>query len=244
MAVGPGGREGGMAVGPHGGEVAMCTQAFVARVVRGRWFMLFASMLVLPASGSMYLFPIYSKELRLTLGYNQQTLNTISFFKDLGSNVGIRSGLVHEVAPSWATLLIGAGMNLVGYLMIYLTLTARIAAPPVWLMCLYMWAGANALNFANTGVLVPCLKNFPESRGFVLGLQKGFIGISSAIFTQLYLAIYGDDAKSLVLLIAWLPAIVYIFFMHTMRVMPYNRHFDSGVANKQPFFYCLYISIE
>ncbi|XP_062203475.1 protein NUCLEAR FUSION DEFECTIVE 4-like [Phragmites australis] len=227
-----------------GGEVAMCMPAFVARVVRGRWFVVFASMVVMAASGSTYSFALYSKELRHTLGYNQQTLNTLSFFKDLGTNVGIVSGLVQQVAPTWAVLLIGAGMNLVGYLMIYLALTARTAAPPVWLMCLYICVGANALTFSNTGALVSCVKNFPESRGIVIGLLKGFVGLSSAIYTQLYLAIYGDNAKSLVLLIAWLPAAVYIFFVHTIRVLPYARRRDGeDTDHDQPFFCFLYMSI-
>ncbi|OEL24192.1 hypothetical protein BAE44_0014789 [Dichanthelium oligosanthes] len=227
-----------------GGKVAMFTPAFAARVVRGRWFVVFASMVVMAASGSTYSFALYSKELRHTLGYNQQTLNTLSFFKDLGTNVGVVSGLVQQVAPTWAVLLIGAGMNLAGYLMIYLALTARTAAPPVWLMCVYICVGANALTFSNTGALVSCVKNFPESRGIVIGLLKGFVGLSSAIYAQLYLAIYGDDAKSLVLLIAWLPAAVYIFFVHTIRVLPYARRRDGeDTDHDQPFFCFLYISI-
>ena len=52
------------------------------------------AMVVMAASGSTYIFALYSKELRSTLGYNQQTLNTLSFFKDLGTNVGVVSGLV------------------------------------------------------------------------------------------------------------------------------------------------------
>uniref|UniRef100_A0A0E0MMF1 Uncharacterized protein n=1 Tax=Oryza punctata TaxID=4537 RepID=A0A0E0MMF1_ORYPU len=222
---------------------AMCTPAFVARVVRSRWFVVFASMVVMAASGSTYIFALYSKELRSTLGYNQQTLNTLSFFKDLGTNVGVVSGLVQQVAPTWAVLLIGAAMNLAGYLMIYLALERRTATPPVWLMCVYICVGANALTFSNTGALVSCVKNFPESRGIVIGLLKGFVGLSGAIYTQLYLAIYGDDAKSLVLLIAWLPAAVYIFFVHTIRVLPYRRRGDGEELDSKPFFCFLYISI-
>ncbi|KAG8093272.1 hypothetical protein GUJ93_ZPchr0012g20427 [Zizania palustris] len=232
-----------MADGEGAVAVAMCTPAFVARVVRSRWFVVFASMVVMAASGSTYIFALYSKELRSTLGYNQQTLNTLSFFKDLGTNVGVVSGLVQQVAPTWAVLLIGAGMNLAGYLMIYLSLTARTATPPVWLMCVYICVGANALTFSNTGALVACVKNYPESRGMVIGLLKGFVGLSGAIYTQLYLAIYGDDAKSLVLLIAWLPAAVYIFFVHTIRVMPYRRRGDGDELDCKPFFRFLYISI-
>ncbi|KAF7099074.1 hypothetical protein CFC21_100760 [Triticum aestivum] len=229
--------------GGEGATAVMCTPAFVGRVLRSRWYVVFASMVVMAASGSTYIFALYSKELRSVLGYNQQTLNTLGFFKDLGTNVGVVSGLVQQVAPTWAVLLIGAGMNLAGYLMVYLALTERTAAPPVWLMCIYMCVGANALTFSNTGALVACVKNFPESRGIVIGLLKGFVGLSGAIYTQLYLAIYGDDAKSLVLLIAWLPAAVYIFFVHTIRVLPYRRRAEGDQPNSKPFFCFLYISI-
>ncbi|XP_062203638.1 uncharacterized protein LOC133905870 [Phragmites australis] len=226
-----------------GGEMAMCTPAFVSRVVQSRWFVVFASTVVMAASGSTYIFALYSKELRSKLGYNQQTLNTLSFFKDLGTNVGIVSGLVQQVAPTWAVLLIGAGMNLVGYLMIYLALTGHTAAPPVWLMCFYICFGANALTFSNTGALVACVKNFPESRGIVIGLLKSFVGLSGAIYTQLYLAIYGDDASSLVLLVAWLPAAFNIFCVYTIRVLPYVRRRDGEKTYNKPFFHFLYLSI-
>jgi hypothetical protein len=33
------------------------------------------------------------------LGYDQSTLNLVSFFKDVGTNVGILSGLLAEVTP-------------------------------------------------------------------------------------------------------------------------------------------------
>ncbi|CAN6351731.1 unnamed protein product [Urochloa humidicola] len=238
-----------MAAGGEKKAVSMCTPAFASRVVQSRWFVVFASIVVMAASGSTYIFALYSKVLRSKLGYNQETLNKLSFFKDLGTNVGIISGLVQQVAPTWAVLLIGAGMNLAGYLMIYLALTGRTAAPPVWLMCFYICFGANALTFSNTGALVACVKNFPESRGIVIGLLKSFVGLSGAIYTQLYLAIYGDDAASLVLLVAWLPAAFNIFTVYTIRVLPYaRRQAGAGAgageeAYNTPFYHFLYLSI-
>jgi len=226
-----------------GGEVSMCTPAFARRVVQSRWFVVFASMVVMAASGSTYIFALYSKVLRSKLGYNQETLNKLSFFKDLGTNVGIISGLVQQVAPTWAVLLIGAAMNLAGYLMIYLALTGRTAEPPVWLMCFYICFGANALTFSNTGALVACVKNFPESRGIVIGLLKSFVGLSGAIYTQLYLAIYGDDAASLVLLVAWLPAAFDILTVYTIRVLPDTRRRDGEGAYNTPFYHFLYLSL-
>ncbi|CAL5028306.1 unnamed protein product [Urochloa decumbens] len=237
----------------NGGAGAMLTtpHQFARQVVLGRWFMVFSSVLILSASGATFIFGMYSKALKSSLGYDQRTLNTLAFFKDLGYNVGILAGLLNEVTPPWVGLSVGAALNLFGYLMVYLAVSGRTARPPVWLMCVYICAGANSQSFTNTCALVTCVKNFPESRGVVLGLLKSFTGLSGAIFAQLYLAIYGDDAKSLILLIAWLPVAVSVLFGHAVRIMPYrssNRQGGSGSSStaattNSAFYRFLYISI-
>ncbi|CAM0875456.1 unnamed protein product [Alopecurus aequalis] len=229
-----------------GARRKVATMEFASHVVRGRWFMFFASILIMAAAGGTYIFGIYSKAIKTSLGYDQQTLNTLSFFKDVGANVGILPGLINEVTPPWVVLGCGAGMNLVGYLMIYLSVSGRTARPPVWLMCVYIAIGANSQSFANTGALVTAVKNFPEDRGVVLGLLKGFVGLSGAIFTQLYRAIYGvdNDGADLVLLMAWLPAAISLVFIPTIRIMPRaGRTAAESRRERKAFFYFLYASI-
>ncbi|KAK9716104.1 hypothetical protein RND81_06G211600 [Saponaria officinalis] len=206
--------------------VSTCT-SFTLQLLRGRFFMAFATIIILSFIGTSYIFGLYSNSIKTTLGYDQTTLNLISFFKDLGAYISVHAGLIMEVAPPWVVLSLGAVLNFVGYFMIWLSVTHRIAHPPVWQMCLFICIGANSLGFANTGALVTCVKNFPGNRGVVIGLLKGYIGLGGAVMTQLYHALYGNDtnAVGVILLISWLPAVASLLFAYSVR--------DLVVVNRQ-----------
>ncbi|MCL7043195.1 hypothetical protein MKW94_014809 [Papaver nudicaule] len=192
------------------------------------------------SSGGAYVFGFYSKGIKRTLAYDQTTLNLLGFFKDLGSTIGIFSGLIAEVTPNWFVLLLGASLNFVGYFMVWSSISGRISKPHIWQMCLYICIGANSQNFTLTSVTVTSVKNFPDNRGTLIGLLKGFTGLSGAVMMQLYLAIYGNDSNSLILFIAWLPAVIAIFFVFAIRLLKTVR--PSNVEKRVIYKY-LWISV-
>ncbi|KAM1249881.1 hypothetical protein PS2_032310 [Malus domestica] len=137
-------------------------------------------------------------------------------------------------------------MNFLGYFMMWLGVTGKIAKPEIWHMCVYMCIAANSLSFVNTGVMVTCVKNFPQSRGIMIGLLKGYIGLSGAIITQIYLALYGfQDRRALILLIGWLPAAISVVFLCTIRPIKITAAAENQQQKRQlkVFFRFLYVSI-
>ncbi|XP_014495004.1 protein NUCLEAR FUSION DEFECTIVE 4-like [Vigna radiata var. radiata] len=231
-----------MVVGEFAGGCLREMKNLSCRVIAGRWFMLYASLLIMAAAGSVYMFGMYSNEVKTSLGYDQTTLNLLGFFKDMGGTLGIISGLINEVTPPWLVLSIGVLMNFFGYFMIWLAVSGRIAKPQLWQICLYTFIGANSQTFANTGALVTCVKNFPGSRGSLLGLLKGYVGLSGAIIAQFYHAFYGDhNPQALILLIAWLPPAVNFLFLPTIRI--FNNVYYHRPNENKVFYHLLWISL-
>lgn len=187
---------------------------------RNRWIVLAASSWMEASSGTSYMFGMYSQNFKTTLGYNQKMVDGVGMAKDIGGNVGITSGFVGDYCPCWVVLLIGAIQNAFGYGMLWLALTGRIPNPTFWQMCFYICIGTNGATFFNTAALVTSVRNFPSNRGPVVGLLKGYIGLSGAIFTQLYLALYAPDKDAFLLMASWLPSLVAFLVMPLIHPLP------------------------
>ncbi|XP_061373496.1 protein NUCLEAR FUSION DEFECTIVE 4-like [Gastrolobium bilobum] len=220
--------------------------------VANRWTCVAAAIWIQWSCGASYTFSIYSPVLKSTQGYDQSTLDTVSVFKDIGANFGILSGLLYSaVAPytdsrsgspskskwtslggPWVVIAAGAVQCFVGFMFIWASVVGLIDPPPVPVMCFFAWLGSNGQTFLNTTNVVTGLRNFPDYSGTIIGIMKGFVGLSGAILIQLYHTFCDGDPTTYLLMLACLPAFICILLMFLSRIYEvddgdYKKHLNS-----------------
>jgi Nodulin-like len=87
-------------------------------------------------------------------------------------------------------------------------------------MCVVLCLGGNSTTWMNTAVLVTCMRNFRRNRGPVSGVLKGYVGLSTAIFTDICSALFADDPASFLLMLSIVPAVVCGIAMLFLRETP------------------------
>ena len=109
-------------------------------------------------------------------------------------------------------------------------------------MCIAIFVGGNSMTWFNTAVLVTCMRNFPKSRGTIVGFLKGFIGLSGAIFTQIFISLLSSDGVQLLLFLAIGPALICLFCMGFIRpVPPAGGASYSEIEEEHRQFHFIYI---
>ncbi|KAJ1270663.1 hypothetical protein BS78_06G069000 [Paspalum vaginatum] len=213
------------------GKVAERLRAFS----RNRWLVFVASMWVQSMAGTGYLFGAISPVLKSTLGYNQRQVAALAVAKNLGGYVGIVAGTLSATLPAWAMLLMGALQNFVGYGWLWLVVAGQAPAQPLSMICILIFVGNNSATYFNTISLVTCVQNFPRSRGPMVGILKGFLGLTSAILVQVYTVIHTTDEAWLVFMVAVGPAMIAIALMFVIR--PVGGHLQVRPSDNNSFMF-------
>lgn len=183
----------------------------------GRWLGLVTAVWVQCISGNNYTFSNYSVSIKTLMGLTQLQLNGLSVAKDVGKAFGLLAGLASDRVPTWLLLAIGSLEGLLGYGAQWLVVSRTVAPLPYWQMCVFLCLGGNSTTWMNTAVLVTCIRNFRRSRGPISGVLKGYVGLSTAIFTDVCSALFADDPASFLVMLAVVPAAVCAVAMVFLR---------------------------
>ncbi|KAH6758599.1 Major facilitator superfamily protein [Perilla frutescens var. frutescens] len=167
------------------------------------------------------------RSMKSSLNYNQRQTARLGVAKGLGDSVGFlagtlrfcRSGLLFSLAQ-FRILLVMVGFDL-----------SSSPEPPLlmlWAMCVLTYIGTNGETYFSTIALVPCVQNFPKSRGPLVGILKGFAGLGGAILTQIFAVMHSPDHASLMFMVAVGPTMVVIALMFMARPVGGHKQIRSS----------------
>eukprot|EP00879_Flechtneria_rotunda_P016105 GHRR01016846.1.p1 GENE.GHRR01016846.1~~GHRR01016846.1.p1 ORF type:complete len:649 (+),score=200.09 GHRR01016846.1:867-2813(+) len=107
-----------------------------------------------------------------------------------------------------------------GYLGLYLLASGK-APGSFWQLIIFAIAAGNTGTWFDTSALVTNVRNFPNDRGFVVGVLKSFLGLSSSIYTTLYMTAFEQDAVKFLLMLAFVPPALGIIMSLGLNYVPY-----------------------
>lgn len=186
----------------------------------GKWLGFVTAIWVQAICGNNYTFTNYSDVLKSLMGLNQMQLNNLSVAKDVSKALGVLCGLASDRWPTSVILMIGAIMRFIGYGVQWLVVSHRITPLPYWLMCIFLCMGGNSTTWMNTAVLVTCMRNFPQNCGPISGILKGYVGLSTAIFTDICTALFSSDPSKFLLMLTIIPAVICLIAALSLHKTP------------------------
>ncbi|GLU02750.1 hypothetical protein SLE2022_199880 [Rubroshorea leprosula] len=193
-----------------------------------KWLGFVTAVWVQAISGNNYTFSDYSDALKTLMNLTQVQLNNLSVAKDVGKAFGLLAGLASDRFPPWVLLIIGSIEGMIGYGAQWLVVSETINPLAYWQMCIFLCLGGNSTTWMNTAVLVTCIRNFRYNRGPVSGILKGYVGLSTAIFTDLCAALFSNSASDLLFMLAIIPLAVCLTAVFFLREVP-----DSVSASQE-----------
>ncbi|KAF8069613.1 Dclre1a [Scenedesmus sp. PABB004] len=188
-----------------------------------KWVVFSASAFIQACAGLSYSFSVYAPTLKDALGLSQTQMASVGSAVNLGGYGAIFSGSVydalkdqHRLGPRLTVWLAdqqprsnaaGCLCCFCGYLGLYLMVSG--AAPNSFPQLLvFAVAAGNSGTWFDTSSLVTNVRNFPNDRGFVVGVLKSFLGLSSSLYTSIYMAYFEPDAAAFLLMLALVPSAV------------------------------------
>lgn len=186
----------------------------------GKWLGFVTAVWVQAISGNNYTFSNYSDAIKSLMALTQLQLNNLSVAKDIGKAFGLLAGIASDRLPTSVILLIGSVEGFIGYGVQWLVVSRRIQPLPYWAMCIFMCMGGNSSTWMNTAILVTCIRNFRKNRGPVSGILKGYVGLSTAIFTDICSALFADDPAKFLIMLSVVPFVVCLTAIVFLREIP------------------------
>ena len=232
------------------------SRAVLAAVRPGPFAALAAATVIQVCAGLTYSFGAYSENLRTTFGGSEKTVALLGTVKDAGAYFGLPGGALFDRCGPAVTLLVGACAHTLGFLGVYGVLVGKGpfagkengASPSLSYAAFVVFVSSQGNSLFDTAALLACMRYFPEDKAAVSGVLKAYLGLSSAVFQQVYATFVpfrperdagssrendaSDRAARFVLLVAVVGGAVAVigapFFLVREEAFEHREHGESG----------------
>ena len=187
-------------------------KSFTSLVTPGPYAALAAATVIQTCAGLTYSFGVYSEDLREVFGGSESDVAFLGTVKDAGAYFGLPGGFLYDTCGPFITLVVGAVMHVFGFLGVYKVLkpgsggvsgdgffSNNSSSPSLPWMSFVIFTASNGNSLFDTAALLACMSYFPNDQAQVSGVLKAYLGLSSAVFQQLYATFipvnYGDDSQ-------------------------------------------------
>jgi MFS family permease len=171
----------------------------------------------------MYAFGVFSDLLKVHFGMTQTQLDTVGLVSNIGGNLGVHVGYFYDKFGPKATIALGGLQGVFGFGMMWACVQYSIPAP-YWFLLVLAFIQGHSQAWTDIASVPLLADSFPNHRGSAIGFGKAFVGLSGAVFAQLYTALYKPDTLGFVLMSAvvfgLLAVLGFVFMNRTHLLSP------------------------
>jgi MFS family permease len=167
----------------------------LTRMRVNRWVSLEAGIWLMLISGSIYLVPVYSADLKQALGFDQTQINLVTTATSVGAWVSLPAGLFLDRFGFRLSALVGAVLLFAGYMLLSLAASGALPTRSAGVVALFTFIAGQGVGFTYMTSLKANASNFPPAlRGRAVGVLVTFFGLSSGVFGLVGNAFFGDHS--------------------------------------------------
>jgi MFS family permease len=148
-------------------------------------------------SGTIYLVPTYSGDLKQALGFDQSQINAVTTATSVGAWVSIPGGLFLDRFGFRLTAIVGGLLLFTGYMLLSLAVSRALPTDSAGVVALFTFLAGQGVGFTYMTGLKANASNFPDHlRGRAIGAMVTFFGLSSGVFTLISSGFFGAHTQA------------------------------------------------
>ena len=188
-----------------------------------RWIAMVACVYAAMATGTSYVFGVYSGSLHNIYNFTIGELDTITMVGGFSGVLTFVGGVITDRCGPSIAVLLGGIIMVASFTLFYLVGVGTIDATPLFpddpgrgplvifstlMFLIYFSSGS-----ITAGVFAAVVRNFPGQKGSAVGFVKGFVGICGGLYTQTYVASFGvpDNSPSTLRFLLLIAGFVFVF---------------------------------